>query len=192
MAKQYMSVRAVAAAAGVSVQAVYKWIEKGELKAEVVRISEVEKRYRVTREAARRVLQPRARAPKKSAPRKVAAKTGVRPKDKVKEPMTGRAILESGLVGLWADRDDIGDNLEFARELRRRASTRHHEVDVKGLLSKALRKPETKPKTRAGKKLVKDLRRSGLIGMWKDRDDIGDSLEFARKLRKQASTRHRD
>jgi hypothetical protein len=33
-------------------------------------------------------------------------------------------LLESGLVGLWADRTDIEDNAEFARNLRRRASRR--------------------------------------------------------------------
>jgi len=30
---------------------------------------------------------------------------------------------------------------------------------------------------------VRDWRESGLIGMWADRDDIGDTLEYARKLR---------
>jgi hypothetical protein len=28
-------------------------------------------------------------------------------------------ILESELVGMWADRSDIGDSVEYARELRR-------------------------------------------------------------------------
>jgi hypothetical protein len=37
-----------------------------------------------------------------------------------------------------------------------------------------------------------DLLNSGLIGMWADRTDIGDSLEFARRLREQAQTRRRD
>lgn len=30
------------------------------------------------------------------------------------------------------------------------------------------------------------LRRSGLIGLWQDRDDIGDSAIYARQLRQQA------
>ncbi len=34
-------------------------------------------------------------------------------------------ILESGLVGMWADRTDIQDSVEFARQLRRRASRRN-------------------------------------------------------------------
>ena len=36
-------------------------------------------------------------------------------------------ILKSDLVGLWADRTDIDDSIEYARELRRRASRRHSE-----------------------------------------------------------------
>jgi len=34
-----------------------------------------------------------------------------------------------------------------------------------------------------------DLLRSPLFGLWKDREDIGDSLEFARKLRTEAEQR---
>ena len=36
-------------------------------------------------------------------------------------------LLNSGLVGLWKDRTDIGDSVEYARELRRRASRRNFE-----------------------------------------------------------------
>ena len=38
--------------------------------------------------------------------------------------MTGQDWLESGLIGLWADRKDIGDSLEFAHKLRREAEQR--------------------------------------------------------------------
>jgi hypothetical protein len=38
--------------------------------------------------------------------------------------LTARDLLQSGLVGLWADRQDIVDNLGFARELRRQAENR--------------------------------------------------------------------
>jgi hypothetical protein len=38
--------------------------------------------------------------------------------------MTGEQIAKSGLVGLWKDRTDIGDTLEFARQLRQRAEKR--------------------------------------------------------------------
>ncbi len=36
-------------------------------------------------------------------------------------PMTARDLLDSELVGMWADRDDIGDSSEYARTLRERA-----------------------------------------------------------------------
>jgi hypothetical protein len=35
------------------------------------------------------------------------------------------------------------------------------------------------------------LRRSGLVGLWKKRTDIGDSVDFARQLREQAQRRSR-
>jgi len=38
--------------------------------------------------------------------------------------LTARDLLESGIVGLWADRDDIGNGLEYARRLRREAEHR--------------------------------------------------------------------
>lgn len=41
-----------------------------------------------------------------------------------KRPMTGKDLMESGLVGLWKDRTDIGDSVEYARKLRREAETR--------------------------------------------------------------------
>ena len=39
---------------------------------------------------------------------------------------------------------------------------------------------------------VGQLRRSGLIGMWKERADIVDSSKYARRLREQAQQRRRD
>lgn len=36
---------------------------------------------------------------------------------------------------------------------------------------------------------AKTLLKSGLVGMWKDRKDIGDSEEFATTLRQRAQTR---
>ncbi len=36
---------------------------------------------------------------------------------------------------------------------------------------------------------VGHLRRSGLIGLWQDRQDIGDSSVYARQLREQAQRR---
>jgi hypothetical protein len=45
---------------------------------------------------------------------------------------TAGDLLQSGLVGLWADRDDIGDSIEFARRLRREAETRQGTADAAG------------------------------------------------------------
>jgi len=39
---------------------------------------------------------------------------------------TAANLLASGLFGIWKDRTDITDNIEFARELRRRAEQRPH------------------------------------------------------------------
>ncbi len=36
---------------------------------------------------------------------------------------------------------------------------------------------------------AKDLLNSNLVGMWSKRQDLGDSIAFARKLRAQAQTR---
>lgn len=36
---------------------------------------------------------------------------------------------------------------------------------------------------------VRQLRQSGLIGLWKERDDIQDSAAYARRLREQAQKR---
>jgi hypothetical protein len=36
---------------------------------------------------------------------------------------------------------------------------------------------------------VRQLRQSGLIGLWKNRDDIIDSAVYARQLREQAQQR---
>jgi hypothetical protein len=44
---------------------------------------------------------------------------------------------------------------------------------------------EDKPKT--GQELYRALVENGFIGGWKDRTDIGDTLEFARKLRERAN-----
>jgi hypothetical protein len=44
----------------------------------------------------------------------------------VNKPMSGRDLLKSGVVGIWAKRKDIGDSLEYARKLRAQAQTRRH------------------------------------------------------------------
>lgn len=41
----------------------------------------------------------------------------------VNKPMTGKDLLNSGVVGLWAKRKDIGDSRAFARKLRVQAQS---------------------------------------------------------------------
>lgn len=48
------------------------------------------------------------------------------------------------------------------------------------------------PQPKNGAELLALLEKEGIVGMWADRTDIGDSVEYARKLRKQAETRGRD
>jgi hypothetical protein len=45
------------------------------------------------------------------------------------EGISAADLLNSGLVGMWADRDDIGDSAEFAEKIRRRWERRDHAPD---------------------------------------------------------------
>jgi hypothetical protein len=45
------------------------------------------------------------------------------------QELTARDLLQSGLVGLWADRDDIDDSLSFARQIRQEAEHRRRVTD---------------------------------------------------------------
>ena len=45
------------------------------------------------------------------------------------QQLTARDLLHSGLVGIWADRDDIDDSVAFARRLRREAEHRQANQD---------------------------------------------------------------
>ncbi len=45
---------------------------------------------------------------------------------------TAAEMAESGLIGLWADRDDLGPTAEFAARLRREAETRRGADDAAG------------------------------------------------------------
>jgi|RifCSP13_1_1023834.scaffolds.fasta_scaffold278477_2 hypothetical protein len=44
----------------------------------------------------------------------------------VNKPLTGKDLLKSRLVGMWAKRKDIGDSVAFARKLRAQAQSRGH------------------------------------------------------------------
>jgi hypothetical protein len=58
----------------------------------------------------------------------MVAENSLRPSPPQDKPRTGREMLQAlkanGFVGAWKDRDDIGDSVEFARELRRRVWSR--------------------------------------------------------------------
>ncbi len=41
-----------------------------------------------------------------------------------KRPLLASDLLQSDLTGIWADRQEIGDSLEFARQLRHAAEHR--------------------------------------------------------------------
>jgi hypothetical protein len=42
----------------------------------------------------------------------------------VNRPMSGRDLINSGVVGMWSKRKDIGDSITFARKLRTQSQTR--------------------------------------------------------------------
>lgn len=42
--------------------------------------------------------------------------------------ITGVELADSPFAGLWEDRTDIGDTLEFARKLRKESETRQHDA----------------------------------------------------------------
>ena len=44
-----------------------------------------------------------------------------------KKVLTASELLHSNLIGLWENRDDITDNLEYARQLREKAQRRDYD-----------------------------------------------------------------
>jgi hypothetical protein len=56
---------------------------------------------------------------------------GQKPTMEHSRPLTGRDLYNLGLVGLWADREDIGDSVAFARKLRYEAEHRMKTDDDK-------------------------------------------------------------
>jgi hypothetical protein len=53
------------------------------------------------------------------------------PEQSSKPRLTARQLLESGLIGLWQDRQDISDSAAYARQLREKAQQRY---DVDGII----------------------------------------------------------
>jgi hypothetical protein len=76
--------------------------------------------------------------------------------------------------------DSMGINAsEYARELLKDALDEEDAANAE-------------PMPTNGAELVAYWQRHGVIGSWANRTDIGDSVEYARKLRRQAETRSRD
>ena len=55
-----------------------------------------------------------------------------RPEDAGAAIRSGDDLARSGIIGSWADRDDLADGQEFARRLRRQAETRGDGADAAG------------------------------------------------------------
>ena len=73
---------------------------------------------------------------------------------------------------------------------RVRQEARKRKLDVQEFLRQAVEGAvATATIPRTGAELVEYWRRLGLIGMWADRADIGDSAKYARALRQQAEQR---
>jgi hypothetical protein len=70
------------------------------------------------------------------------------------------------------------------------AALKHRQATVESSSGCSPASADGKPTT--GKELLEALQRSGFIGAWKDRADIGDSAEYARRLRERSQTRERD
>ena len=60
------------------------------------------------------------------------------------------------------------------------------------LIERNLPKPSSVPELKTGADVVAYWKANGLIGDWADHEDIGDSVEYARELRRQAQTRSHD
>lgn len=124
--------------------------------------------------------------------------------------------MDNGFIGAWKNRTDIGDTLEYVQRLkderreRRQArpwDTPHRDKED----SMATRKltPEETHEAKVGDKEIADedtwespssspdkkiltgraLLESGLVGLWKDRTDIGDTLEYVQKSKDQGRKR---
>ncbi len=78
-------------------------------------------------------------------------------------------------------------------ELRLEEAAARREKPVKeyalSLIEDGLPLTEPLPELKTGADVVAYWKDNGLIGDWADREDIGDSLEYARELRRQAETR---
>ena len=63
-----------------------------------------------------------------TAMRSTKSRSSRRTRATQKKILTANELLKPTIVGMWADRDDIGDSVEFARTLRSRAQRRSPEI----------------------------------------------------------------
>src|SRR6266516_1633109 len=57
---------------------------------------------------------------------------------------------------------------------------------IRAMIAENSSRPSPPPhKPKAGREMLQALRANGFVGAWKDRHDIGDSVEFARELRRR-------
>jgi hypothetical protein len=76
------------------------------------------------------------------------------------------------------------DNAEKQRAHRQRVKQQINELKAQQSMTSAISAPRPdQPKT--GREMLQILKANGFVGAWADRDDIGDSVEFARQLRRR-------
>jgi hypothetical protein len=84
--------------------------------------------------------------------------------------------------------------MELETRLEEEAARREQPVEdyALSLIERNLPPPDQMPELKTGADVVAYWKANGLIGDWADREDIGDSVESARELRRQAETRSHD
>ena len=82
----------------------------------------------------------------------------------------------------------------MSERLKEEAARREKPVEeyALSLLEHSMPPPAPMPKLKTGADVVAFWRANGLIGDWADREDIGDSLDYSRNLRRQAEIRSQD
>ncbi len=126
------------------------------------------------------------------------------------------ALVANGLIGAWKDRTDIGDTLEYVQRLKDEGRARRQarlwdtpHIDKEDFMAAQKHVSEETheekvtdeeitdedawefPSSSPDKKILtgRALLESGLVGLWKDRTDIGDTLEYVQKLKDQGRRR---
>lgn len=87
---------------------------------------------------------------------------------------------------------ELPAELEARLEEEAAKRKKHIEEYALALIEGGLPPPPPMPELKTGADVVAFWKANGLIGDWADREDIGDSVEYARNLRKQAETRSHD